>query len=397
MFLARPLAVLLASATAALAGAHATGDPVPQGRANADFAPAFENQTRAPALNAPGQVRAEVIASGLEHPWAIAVLPGGGYLVTERAGRLRMVSSSGAVGPAIAGVPRVAARGQGGLLDVALADDFDRTRRIFLTYSKPVQGGAATALASAVMSSDGTALSEVVDLFVQTPAVSGGRHFGSRVVVDGPHLYVTVGDRGTPPDAQDRGGAIGKVHRLTLRGTVPGDNPFSGAANALPSIWTYGHRNPQGAALHPVTGDLWTLEHGPRGGDELNRITPGTNYGWPVVSYGENYSGTPVGSGDASNAAFEEPRYYWDPVIAPGDFTFYDGDLFDWQGDVVAASLNPGGIVRLTLDGDRVTGEARYLDRELGRVRDVAIDRDGALILLTDYDDGDIVRVVPAD
>ena len=385
----RALAILVAlAATPALA-------QVPQGPKNVpEFSPAFKNQTRAPQIRGSQAFSVTRIASGLEHPWGLAVLPGGGYLVTERTGRLNYVSASGKV-TRIGGTPKIVARGQGGMLDVAIADDFESTRRVFLTYSKPAGGDQATAAGVGILSADNTRLSDFRDIFVQSPTVNSGGHFGSRIVVSGPVAYVTIGDRNQDNMPQSLRTTVGKVVRVSTDGRVPSNNPFVGKGRSRPEIWSYGHRNPQGAALHPRTGELWTLEHGPAGGDELNRIRPGRNYGWPVVSYGEDYDGSPIGQGRTSGQDFTEPQYYWDPVIAPGDFTFYTGSLFEgWQGDVIAASLNPGGIVRLKLNGDRVSGEARYL-QELGRIRDVDVDRDGSLLVLTDDPNGGVFRVVP--
>jgi glucose/arabinose dehydrogenase len=368
---------------------------VDQGAKNVpEFTPAFKNQTRAPEIRRREAFSVTRVARGLEHPWGIAVLPAGGYLVTERTGRLNHVSDSGEVTP-VSGTPRVVARGQGGLLDVAIADDFETSRRVFLTYSKPMGDSQATAAGVGTLSADNQSLTGFQDIFVQTPPVSSVGHFGSRIVVDGQVAYITIGDRNYDDMPQNLGTTVGKVVRVATDGRIPSNNPFVGQGSSRPEIWSYGHRNPQGAALHPRTGELWTLEHGPAGGDELNLIRPGRNYGWPIVSYGEDYGGSPIGEGRTSGKDFTEPRYYWDPVIAPGDFTFYDGTLFEgWQGDVIAASLNPGGIVRLTLNGDSVTGEARYLG-DLGRVRDVAVDRDGSLLVLTDDPNGGVFRVAP--
>ena len=368
---------------------------VAQGPKNVpEFAPAFENQTRAPDIGGDVVLDVTPVATGLANPWGIAVLPDGGYLVTERPGRLNHISSTGTV-TQIDSLPEIAVRGQGGLLDVAVAEDFAESRLVFLTFARDAGRGFATAAVSVRLSEDNTSLSDIRDIFVQTPAISSGQHFGSRIVIDGDTAFITIGDRGTPDTAQDLRATIGKVVRVTLDGGIPSDNPFAGQSNALGEIWSYGHRNPQGAALHPETGELWTLEHGPAGGDELNRITKGANFGWPIISYGENYNGSPVGSGRTEGAGLEQPRYYWDPVIAPGGFIFYDRDLFKgWQGDVIAASLRPGGLVRLSLYGDRVTGEARYLG-ELGRVRDVEVDRDGSLLVLTDDPRGGVFRVTP--
>ncbi|MGR3515176.1 MAG: PQQ-dependent sugar dehydrogenase [Paracoccaceae bacterium] len=359
-----------------------------------EFKPAFKFQTKAPKIRRRERLDVETVATGLAHPWGIAVLPDGGYLVTEREGRLNYVTGDGRISR-IDGLPAIEAFGQGGLLDVALADDFDNSRRVFLTYSKATgRGGVATAAASAVLSKDNARLTDVTDIFVQTPGVGSGSHFGSRIVVDGDIVFITTGDRGTEDQVQNPKSSIGKVIRLTSDGRVPADNPFVGRDDVLPEVYALGTRNAQGADIHPVTGALWTLEHGPRGGDELNLIQPGANYGWPVVSYGVNYNGSQIGEGIARAPGFVEPVYYWDPVIAPGDFTFYDGDLFEgWSGDVIAAALR-GGLVRLTFDGDRVTAESRYLT-ELGRVRDVEVDRDGSLLVLTDDPNGGILRVTP--
>ncbi len=369
---------------------------VAQGPKNVpEFAPAFENQTRAPEIAGDTQFDVTPLATGLAHPWGLAILPdGAGYLVTERPGRLNHVSTTGET-TRIRGLPEISVRGQGGLLDVAIADDFAETRRIFLSFARNVRGGLATSAVGARLSPDNASLSDLRDIFVQSPPIASGLHFGSRIVVDGTTAFITIGDRGAPEAAQDLRATIGKVVRVTLDGAAPQNNPFAGQSGAAEEIWSFGHRNPQGAALHPGTGELWTLEHGPKGGDELNRIEAGANYGWPLISYGENYNGSPVGAGQTEATGLQQPRYYWDPVIAPGDFTFYDGDLFKgWSGDVIAASLRPGGLVRLQLEGDRIVGEARYLG-ELGRVRDVDVDRDGSLLVLTDDPQGGIFRVTP--
>lgn len=354
---------------------------VDQGPPNTDFAPAFAEQTRAPAL--PGTaLRVETFATGLENPWGIAALPDGRFLVTERPGRLRMVGPDGAVSAPLAGVPEVFASGQGGLLDVAVPPDFATTGEVWLTYAKPVQGGSVTAVARGVLAVDGTALEGVEDLFLQSPVVDSDGHYGSRIVFDGGDVLVTLGERqGYAALAQDPAATFGKVVRMARDGT--------GAA-----VLTLGHRNPQGAALDGQ-GRLWTVEHGPRGGDELNLIMAGANYGWPVVSYGENYSGRPVGEGIARAEGFVEPVYYWDPVIAPGGMVFYGGAAFaGWEGDLLVSSLNPGGLVRLDIDGDLVRGEERLLT-DVGRVRDVEVTGDGRVLVLIDAGDGGVLRLSP--
>lgn len=384
--------MMISSMTAVALATGACAQGVEQGAKNApQFTPAWPTQTRAPVLDSGGELQVEVLAEGLETPWGMAVLPEGGILVTERSGSLRLVQN-GSAGAPITGVPEVLAQRQGGLLDVALAEDFAESRVIYLTYAKPVEGGmSATAAARAVLSADGTALSEVRDVFVQQPPSSNAMHFGSRVIANGGVLYITTGEHFSTRErefAQDLDKTYGKVVRVSPEGGAVSGNPFDS------EVWTLGHRNVQGADVRPSDGTLWTLEHGAAGGDELNKITAGANYGWPVVSYGVNYNGSPIGSGDARAEEFTEPQYYWDPVIAPGGFVFYEGDMFpDWQGDVLAASLNPGGLVRLEMDGDRVSGEARYLDGEI-RMRDVDIDRDGAILIL-DNTDGRLLRLTP--
>ena len=381
-----------------------SGAPVEQGPKNVpDFTPAFEAQTRAPAEDSGVTLAIETVAGGLVHPWGIAVLPGdGGYLVTERPGRLRHIAEDGTVSDAIAGTPEVVNQKQGGLLDVELGPDFDRTRRVYFTYAKPVGNGlSATAAAHGTLNAEMTKLTDVTDIFVQQPGSPNPMHFGSRIVFDGRgHAFITTGEHFTRTErqyAQDLDKTYGKVIRVGPGGEVPDANPFTGDADAVGSIWTLGHRNVQGAAVRPSTGRLWTIEHGPAGGDELNLIEAGANYGWPVVSYGRNYDGSPVNTGEEEHAerGFVEPRYYWDPVIAPGDMTFYDGAMFtDWQGDILIGGLVAGDIVRLSLDGDTVTAEER-LGTGLGRTRDVAVDDDGAILAITDYDDGRLVRLTP--
>ncbi|SFG49810.1 Glucose/arabinose dehydrogenase, beta-propeller fold [Palleronia marisminoris] len=389
----RTTTILLGTALAVPAAAQ-----VEQGPKNApQFEPAFENQTRAPEVETEAELSVETVTDGLVHPWGIAVLPDGDYLVTERAGNLRLVTRDGEVGEPISGVPEVVSRDQGGLLDVALAPDFEESRVIFLTYAKPMGSDqTATAAARGVLSEDGTELTEVEDIFVQNPPADNAMHFGSRVVLDDGYAYITTGEHFTETYrdyAQDLDKTYGKIVRVTQDGEIPDDNPFVDTEGASDEIWTLGHRNIQGADIRPETGELWALEHGPAGGDELNLIQPGENYGWPVVSYGVTYDGEPVGSGEPRSEEFVEPRYYWDPVIAPGGFVFYDGEMFaDWQGDVLASSLVPGALVRLTLDGDTVTGEDRLVTDQ-GRIRDVAVDQEGAILLLTDKENGEILRV----
>ncbi|MEM7488616.1 MAG: PQQ-dependent sugar dehydrogenase [Pseudomonadota bacterium] len=377
-----------------------SADPWEWGSRNTDFPPAFPQQFRASLVDSGAPLQTRVLAGGLEHPWGIATLPdGGGWLVTERPGRLRHLAADGTLSDPIAGIPDVVAARQGGLLDVALAPDFADSRAIFVTYAKPVQGGSATAAARMTLSEDMATVTGVADIFVQEPPSPTPMHFGSRIVFlpDGT-AAITTGEHSSPSErvfAQDLDTSYGKVMRVNLDGTIPSDNPFVGQSEALDGIWSYGHRNIQGAALDG-NGTLWTIEHGPAGGDELNRPEAGLNYGWPVISYGQNYSGTEVGSGQAVADGMEQPVYFWDPVIAPGGMAFHSGDAFgEWNGDILASSLNPGGLVRLTLDGSGlVTSEERLLT-DLGRIRDVEVQPDGTFIVLTDFSDGEVIHVTP--
>ncbi|PDQ21745.1 glucose dehydrogenase [Mesorhizobium sanjuanii] len=356
-----------------------------------DQKPAFAGQTRAPVINDSTQLISTVVAEGLENPWGMAELPDGGWLVTERPGRMRLVRPEGTVSEPIQGVPEVVAQGQGGLLDVAVRDDFNESRRVWWSFSQPRGAeGSATAVATGVLSADGAALSEVRVVFQQQPAWRSNYHFGSRLVFDRDGaLFVTTGERGQQQLAQDVGTHLGKVIRINPDGGVAPGNPQ--IEGALPEIWSFGHRNMQAAALGP-DGALWTIEHGPRGGDELNRPQPGKNYGWPIVTYGEAYSGAPIGEGITAQDGMEQPIYYWDPVIAPSGMAFYDGSMFpEWRGSILVGGLSSLSLVRLTLSAGRVTGEARYLEGT-GRIRDVAVARDGSIMLLTD-DGGQVLRL----
>ena len=392
----------LALAAGLAAAPHALAqDTRDWGERNTGFEPAFEDQFRAPLVESGVILKRRTIASGLEHPWAVAALPdGGGYLVTERSGALRHVTPDGTVSEPIAGVPEVLDERQGGLLDVKLGPDFATDRRVYLTYAKPLGDGlSATAAGFGTLSEDLSRLEGFTDIFVQEPPSPTAMHYGSRIVFDGAgHAFVTTGEHFTQAErelAQDLGATYGKVVRVTLDGEAPQDNPFAGEAGAIASIWSYGHRNVQGAAFHD--GQLWTIEHGPAGGDELNLTRAGANYGWPVVSYGEGYRGEAIGTGQARGEGFEEPVYFWDPVIAPGDMAFHpggEGALAAWQGDVFIGGLVAGGLVRLGLEGGRVTEEER-LATDLGRTRDVEILADGSMLVVTDYGDGELVHLMP--
>ena len=373
------------------------GAPVAQERANTDFTPAFANQTRAPEQRSV-EIATTAIATGLVHPWAIVFLPDGRALVTERPGRLRIVGADGVLSAPIEGLPAVDARDQGGLLDVVLEPSFAQDRLIYWSFSEPRFNGAnSTSVARGRLSDDVTRIENAAVIWRQEPAWRSTKHFGSRIVFDNAgHMFVTLGERSDPEPrvlAQDLNADLGKIVRLNLDGSVPSDNPFVGRNGARPEIWSYGHRNVQGADVHPETGELWAIEHGPRGGDEVNVVRAGRNYGWPIISYGEEYSGRPMGEGVSQRDGMEQPIYYWDPVIAPGDLDFYRGTLFPWRGDILIAGLKSNGLVRLRLNGERVGGEEHI---DLGaRVRDMAEASDGSLWVITDEDSGAVLRLTP--
>lgn len=338
----------------------------------------------------------ETVASGFENPWSLAFLPDGAMLVTERPGRLRIVHD-GIVSDPIANVPAVVAQKQGGLLDVAVHPGFAKNRLIYLTFSENRDAGAnGTSLARARLSDDSKALENVEIIFRQQPAIKSGAHFGGRIAFapDG-NLFLTLGERYSQRDsAQDLGTDLGKVVHLTEDGKPAPGNPFIGKADALPEIWSYGHRNPQGAAIEPSTGLLWTVEHGAQGGDEINRPEAGKNYGWPVITYGRDYSGAKIGEGTAKEG-MEQPLHYWDPSIAPSGLTFYNGTKYpDWQGDLLVGALAGMKLVRLDIENGKVVGEEPMLEDLGERIRDVRTGPDGEVYLLTDNPEGRILKLV---
>lgn len=341
-----------------------------------------------------GPVDVTVVAEGLKTPWGLAFLPDGRYLVTERGGDLHIVARDGTISAPIAGVPVVHAQGQGGLLDVVLDPQFADNRTIFLSYAGKGRNGAQTTVMRAVLG-DGELTDRQV-IFRQEPALDNGFHFGSRLVFDRDGLlYVTLGERNSLRDlAQDTSNTIGKVVRITRDGEIPAGNPFRGKGRADAAVYSYGHRNPQGAALDPVTGALWVHEHGPMGGDEINVIAPGNNYGWPVVTYGREYSGGKIGVG-SEKAGMTAPLYYWVPSIAPSGMAFLTApEAGPWRGNLFVGSLKFGMLVRLELEDGRVTHEERLLEGMGDRVRDVRAGPDGALYLLTESQ-GRILRLMP--
>lgn len=345
-----------------------------------------------------GNLEVQTIATGLANPWALAFLPDGRMLVTERAGRMRIVSGEGQLSPPLKGVPDVMASGQGGLLDVIADKAFAQNRTIFFCYAERTSGGGRTAVARAKLNDGSGRLDEVKVIFRQDGPLSSGNHYGCRIAqASDSNLFVTLGDHyGPRNDAQNLGNHIGKLIRITPDGAAPPDNPFVGRDGAKPEIWSYGHRNEQGLAINPANGDVWETEHGPRGGDEVNLIGKGKNYGWPVIGYGIDYSGATIHETKAKDG-MEQPAKYWVPSIAPSGMTFYNGKLFPkWNGSIFTGALAGKMLVRLSLNGNVVTGEERLLQNLYERIRDVRQGPDGALWLLTDSSAGRILRVSPA-
>jgi aldose sugar dehydrogenase len=342
-----------------------------------------------------GAITLTTLVEGLENPWALAFLPDGRMLVTERPGRMRIVAADGSLSEPLAGVPPVVAEGQGGLFDVVPAPDFESSQRIYFSYAEPGQGRlASTAVAHARLTDNG--LEDVQVIFSQKPKLDTRHHFGSRLVFDDEgHLFITLGDRGVRPSAQDLSSHMGGVIRVKLDGSVPADNPFLSTDGALPEFWSYGHRNQQGAARNPWTGALWTHEHGPKGGDEINIPQPGKNYGWPLATHGINYSGEPIPEAVGESApGTEAPHHVW--PVSPGvsGMAFYDHARFPaWQKSLFIGALAQRNLIRLTLEGDTVTGEERLLTGQGWRIRDVRVGPDGAVYVVTDEPNGRIVKL----
>jgi glucose/arabinose dehydrogenase len=345
------------------------------------------------------EVIVETVARNLENPWGLAFLPDNRMLVTERSGRLRIADADGTLSEPIRGVPRVVARGQGGLLDVALDPNFAQNRLVYLSYAEDRgEGRAGTSVARGQLNANGTALEAVQIVFRQEPTHTGNNHWGSRLIFDRDgNLFVTLGDRfDLRNQAQNPANHLGKIVRIKPDGGAAPNNPFLNRENARPEIWSLGHRNVQSAALHPTTGELWTVEHGARGGDEVNIPQKGKNYGWPVISYGVDYSGAKIGEG-TKKEGLEQPVYYWDPSIAPSGMAFYTGDKFPaWRGSILVGALAGKLVSRLETNGHRVTGEERMLEQLGERIRDVRQGPDGLVYLLTDSRNGRILRMKPA-
>ncbi len=402
--------LLFTAAVAALVSAcgpsqAAPGAPVESRPPNApNLKPAFENQTRAPEMKAGVAYEVKTVTEGLANPWAIAFLPDGKMLVSEKPGRLRIVGADGALSEPVTGLPAIYAKGQGGLLGLAIDPAYAKNGLIYWSYAENPEGkmtNTAVARGKLVVAADGSgAIENAQVIFHQAPSLESTLHYGGRLVFapDG-KLFITLGERSILPgrvQAERLDGLLGKIVRLNSDGSVPKDNPFVGKAGARPEIWSYGHRNVQGAALNPATGKLWTTEHGARGGDELNIPQAGKDYGWPTITYGIEYQGGPIGDGIGAKAGLEQPIYYWDPVIAPSGLAFYDADLFPkWKGSLFAGGLAGKSVTRLTLDGGKVVGEERIATELNERIRDVVVGPDGALYLATDSAEGRILKLVP--
>ena len=347
-----------------------------------------------------GPLAVETVAKGLVHPWALAFLPDGRMLVTERPGRMRIVTRDGTLSKPLTGVPDVFASGQGGLLDVVLDRNFAQNQTIYFSYAEPFEGGGRTALARASLDAgEAPQLRDVKVIYRQHGSVSRGNHFGGRIAqaADG-NLFVSNGEHFSGRDmAQTLDNDLGKIVRITPNGAAPNDNPFINKAGARPEIWSYGHRNPQGLTINPTDGKLWEQEHGARGGDEINVIAKGKNYGWPIVSYGINYDGSKIGTGRAQAPGMEDPVWHWTPSIAPSGMTFYTGDLFPaWKGNLFNGALKFQLLSRLEIKGGKPVNEERLLEGLNERIRDVRQGPDGALYLLTDNNAGRVLRVAPA-
>lgn len=360
------------------------------------YRPAFVGQTRVAGVKTQTPLNIQILSNDLKKPWAVISLPDGRLLITEKGGTFRIATTAGALSAPITGAPKVDDRGQGGLLDVALDPDFSNSRIIYWAFSEPVQGGNHTAVAKGRLSNDEATIENAKVIFQALPTYDGNKHYGSRLAFDkNGYLFVTTGERSDiimRPKAQHLDAAVGKILRITKDGKAAPGNPFGNTAGALPEIWSLGHRTPQGLDFHPETGELWESEMGPRGGDEINIIKPGVNYGWPTITYGIEYSGKTIGDGITQKAGLEQPTYYWDPVQSPSGITFYSGKLIpEWKNNLFVGGLSSKHIARLVIVNNKVVGEERLLEDQNQRFRDVGQGNDGALYAVTD--EGRLYRI----
>lgn len=370
--------------------------PVETNKANTDYKPAFEGQTRIAGVKTTTSYEADVIASGLSSPWAVTALPDGRLVITEKAGTMRIATTDGVVGEKITGFPEVDNRSQGGLLDVAPAPDFATSKMLYFTLAEKTNQGSLTAVGKGKLSDDETKIENFQIIYRAIPYFDNSMHFGSRIVFDkNGNIFVSTGERSdlrTRPNAQLLNTGHGKVVHITPEGKPVDGNPFINTDGALPEIYSYGHRNAQGLDIHPTTGDLWLSEMGPRGGDELNLIKPGKNYGWPDITYGIEYNGNIISGGATQKEGMEQPVYYWDPVLSPSGMAFYTSDAIpEWQNNLFIGGLNSKHIARIVLKDNKVVGEERLLANENQRFRDVADGKDGALYAVTD--EGRLYRI----
>ncbi|HEX6426085.1 MAG TPA: PQQ-dependent sugar dehydrogenase [Niastella sp.] len=365
------------------------GGPVETQSPNAEYKSAFLGQTRINRVTTKTPYEAVLITSDLKNPWGIAVMPDGRFLLTQKEGTMRIVTTEGKPGNPITGLPSVNSRGQGGLLGLTLDPSFASNRMVYWVFSENIKNGTLTSVAKGRLSDDEQRIENATVIYRATPEHNSNLHYGGRILFDKTgNLIVSTGERSdleTRPQAQSLNSGLGKIIRITTSGQPATGNPFAGKSNTRPEIYSYGHRNVQGLAWHPQTGDLWENEFGPRGGDELNLIRPGKNYGWPTITYGIEYSGSKVGEAITQKEGLEQPVYYWDPVVSPSGMTFYNGDSMpEWKNNLFIAALNKPHIVRLVIENNKVTGEERLLEKESQRFRDITVGKDGALYAVTD-------------
>jgi len=372
--------------------------PVETNPPNTDYKPAFEGQTRAPGMKTTTELDIQILTEDLVNPWGIAVLPDGRLLITENGGTMRIATTKGELSAPIVGLPPVNSNGQGGLLGLTIDPDFSNNRMVYWCFSEDIDGGTLTAVAKGRLSDDEKTIENPVVIYRATPAFAGTLHYGGRILFDKDgNLFVSTGERSdlkTRPKAQDLSTGLGKIVRITKEGKPVADNPFINTPNAMPENYSYGHRNVQGLAIHPVTGDLWNCEFGPRGGDEINRIEPGKNYGWPTITYGIEYSGEAINNGLTQKEGMEQPVYYWDPVVSPSGMTFYSGGLIpEWKNNLFIGCLSGSHILRLDIRDNKVVGEERLLTGQQQRFRDVQQGKDGALYAVCDGAHGRLYRI----